>query len=95
VCARSCTTRRHSLERELWRWAAVELAAAIRSRKVSSREAVRSVLGRLDAVNPVINAATVLLADQALTAADALVKRGETLGPLHGVPVTIKENIDQ
>jgi len=53
------------------------------------------VLGRLDAVNPVINAATVLLADQALTAADALVKRGKTLGPLHGVPVTIKENIDQ
>ena len=48
--------------------------------------------------NPVINAVTVLLADQALTAADAadaLVKRGETLGPLHGVPVTIKENIDQ
>jgi len=86
------------MERELWRWDAVELAAAIRSRKVSSREAVRSVLGRLDAVNPVINAVTVLLADQALAAADAagaLVKRGETLGPLHGVPVTIKENIDQ
>jgi len=86
------------MERELWRWDAVELAAAIRSRKVSSREAVRSVLGRLDAVNPVINAVTVLLADPALAAADvadALVKRGETLGPLHGVPVTIKENIDQ
>jgi amidase len=66
------------MERELWRWDAVELAAAIRSREVSSREAVRSVLGRLDAVNPVINAVTVLLADQALTAADAadaLVKR--------------------
>jgi amidase len=86
------------MERELWRWDAVELAAAIRSRKISSREAVRSVLGRLDAVNPVINAVTVLLADQALAAADAAdarVKRGEALGPLHGVPVTIKENIDQ
>ena len=54
------------MERELWRREPVELAAAIRSRKVSSREAVRSVLGRLDAVNPVINAVTVLLADQAL-----------------------------
>lgn len=86
------------MERELWRWDAVELAAAIRSRKISSREAVQSVLGRLDAVNPALNAVTVVLADQALAAADAadvLVKRGEALGPLHGVPVTIKENIDQ
>jgi hypothetical protein len=39
--------RRLSMERKLWRWDAVELAAAIRSRKISSREAVRSVLGRL------------------------------------------------
>ena len=56
----------------------LELAAAIRSREVSSREVVHSVLGRLGAVNPVINAVTVLLADQALAAADAadaLVKR--------------------
>lgn len=86
------------MERELWRWDAVELAAAIRSRKISSREAVQSVLGRLDAVNPALNAVTVVLADQALAAADAadaLVKRGDALGPLHGVPVTIKENIDQ
>ena len=86
------------MERELWRWAAVELAAAIRSRKISSREAVQSVLARLDAVNPSINAVTVILADQALAAADAAdtrVKHGEAVGPLHGVPVTIKENIDQ
>ncbi len=86
------------MERELWRWDAVELAAAIRSRRISSREAVQSVLGRLDAVNPSINAVTVVLAEQALAAADAadaLVKRGDALGPLHGVPVTIKENIDQ
>jgi amidase len=86
------------MERELWRWDAVELAGAIRSRKISSREAVQSVLERLDAVNPAINAVTVVLADQALAAADAAdaqVKRGEAVGPLHGVPVTIKENIDQ
>lgn len=37
------------MERELWRWHAVELAAAIRTRKVSSREAVHSVLERADA----------------------------------------------
>jgi amidase len=86
------------MERELWRWDAVELAGAIRFRKISSREAVQSVLERLDAVNPAINAVTVVLADQALAAADAAdaqVKRGEAVGPLHGVPVTIKENIDQ
>lgn len=86
------------MERALWRWDAVELAAAIRSRKISSREAVQSVLGRLDAVNPSLNAVTVLLADQALAAAEAAdgrVKRGEAVGPLHGVPVTIKENSDQ
>jgi amidase len=86
------------MERELWRWDAVELAAAIRVRKISSREAVQSVLERLEAVNPAINAVTVVLGEQALAAADAAdaaVKRGEAVGILHGVPVTIKENIDQ
>ena len=58
------------MERELWRWDAVEVAAAIRVRKISSREAVTSVLGRLDHVNPALNAVTGLLADQALAAAD-------------------------
>jgi amidase len=86
------------MERELWRWDAVELAAAIRARAISSREATRAVLERLAAVNPALNAVTVLLADEALAAADrcdAAARRGEALGPLHGVPVTIKENIDQ
>ena len=86
------------MERELWRWDAVELAAAIRMRTISSREAVQSVLERLEAVNPAINAVTVVLGEPALAAADAAdaaVKRGEAVGLLHGVPVTIKENIDQ
>ena len=86
------------MERELWRWDAVELAAAIRMRTISSREAVQSVLERLEAVNPAINAVTVVLGEPALAAADAAdaaVKRGEAVGMLHGVPVTIKENIDQ
>jgi len=86
------------METDLWRWDAVELAAAIRTRRISSREATRAVLDRLAAVNPALNAVTVLLADQALAAADradAAVRRGEALGPLHGVPVTIKENVDQ
>src|SRR5256885_7790353 len=86
------------MERDLWRWDAVELAAAIRTRRISSHEATRSVLERLAAVNPALNAVTVLLADEALAAADradTAVRRGDALGLLHGVPVTIKENVDQ
>jgi amidase len=86
------------MERDLWRWDAVELAAAIRTRRISSRDATQAVLERLAAVNPALNAVTVLLADQALAAADradTAVRRGEALGLLHGVPVTIKENVDQ
>src|SRR2546421_13104451 len=86
------------MERDLWRWDAVEPAAAIRTRRISSHEATRSVLERLAAVNPALNAVTVLLADEALAAAeraDTAVRRGDALGPLHGVPVTIKENVDQ
>ena len=83
---------------DLWRRDAVALAAAIRTGAVSSREATQAVLARLEAVNPKLNAVTVVLAEQALAAADradGARRRGEVLGPLHGVPVTIKENIDQ
>jgi amidase len=86
------------MDTELWRWDAGALAAAIRRGKISSREATRAVLGRLEAVNPKLNAVTVVLAEQALASADradAAVRRGQPLGPLHGVPVTIKENVDQ
>jgi amidase len=83
---------------ELWRWDAVAVAAGIRTGAISSREVTQAVLARLEAVNPKLNAVTVVLADQALAAADRADSarlRGEPPGPLHGVPVTIKENIDQ
>lgn len=83
---------------EIWRWDATRMAQAIAGRDVSSREVVASCLARLDAVNPRLNAVTVNLGAQALEAADradATVARGEATGPLHGVPVTIKENLDQ
>jgi amidase len=82
---------------ELWRWDAVELARAIRLGTISSREAVESCLKRLDAVNPAINAVTVVLAGPALAQADEAdraLRRGDAVGPLHGLPVTIKENAD-
>ena len=65
---------------------------------MSSVEATRAVLDRLEAVNPRVNAVVRLTAEEALdaaTAADEAVRRGGQLGALHGVPVTIKENIDQ
>lgn len=83
---------------ELWKWGAVELAQAIRTRKVSSREATLAALARLDAVNPRINAVVESRREEALAQADAAdkaVARGEEIGALHGVPVTIKVNIDQ
>jgi len=82
---------------ELWRKNAVELAAMIRDREVSSREVIQAHLDRIEAVNPHLNAIVRLLPDQALAAADAAdraVADRSRLGPLHGVPCTVKENID-
>ncbi len=83
--------------RELWRLGAGDLAAAIREKRVSSREAVQAHLDRIDAVNPKVNAVVRVLADSALQAADGADRRlraGEETGPLHGVPLTVKENVD-
>ena len=56
---------------EFWQWQACDLARAIRTRRISSREAVTSCLARLAAVNPCINAVVDCLPDEALAAADA------------------------
>src|SRR4051812_27044993 len=86
---------------ELWRWDATALAEGIRSGKISAREAVESCLARMAAVNPRLNAVTYDLSEEALAAADradaivARTKNSAELGPLHGVPVTIKQNVDQ
>ena len=78
---------------ELWRRSAGELAAMIRDQTVSSREVVEAHLERIDAVNKTVNAVTVVLADTALAAADAA-DASKPVGALHGVPFSIKENID-
>ncbi|MDA1075451.1 MAG: amidase [Proteobacteria bacterium] len=78
---------------KLYERTALELAALIRSKEVSSREVVQAHLDRISAVNGHVNAVTVVLAESALKAADAADAR-EAAGPLHGVPFTIKENID-
>lgn len=76
---------------------ALELAAQIRTRAVSSREVLEAHLQRVDQVNGDLNAIVRVLADEARAAAhaaDAAVAAGDDLGPLHGVPFTVKENID-
>ena len=78
---------------ELWRNSASELARMIRDKQVSSREVVASHIERIETVNPAVNAVTVMLADSALAAADAADSK-PAAGPLHGVPFSIKENID-
>ncbi len=83
---------------ELWQFEAADLARLIRHGKVSSREATQSAIARMQAVNPALGAVNRMLEAEALVAADAAdaaVKRGEALGPLHGVPVTTKANVDQ
>ncbi|MGI9009070.1 MAG: amidase, partial [Streptosporangiaceae bacterium] len=82
---------------EWWRSSALQLAAMIRGGEVSSREVVQAHLDRVAAVNPSVNAVVRLLPEEALAAADAAdraVAGGAELGSLHGVPVTVKENID-
>jgi amidase len=73
------------------------LAQAIRSKSVSSSEAVDAYLRRIDEVNPRLNAVVHITADSARQQgqeADAALARDEIHGPLHGVPMTIKDSLD-
>jgi amidase len=78
-------------------WPAVALAEAIRNRKVSSRELLDLYLQRVADINASINAVVTLDAERAMeaaAAADDRTARRETLGPLHGLPITIKDAIE-
>lgn len=73
---------------------ALEAADAIRRRRVSSEELTRGLLDRIDRFQPSVNAFTTVLRDEALAAAraaDDALRGGREAGPLHGVPVSIKE----
>ena len=76
---------------------ATAIAEAIRERRVSAVEVVEAHLARIDAVNGALNAVVQLAADRALDEArqaDDALARGESSGPLHGVPITIKDSHD-
>ncbi len=73
---------------------AFELAALMRDKKVSTVEVMEAFLSRIDSINPKLNAYCTLIPDQAMEAAgkaESAVMKGERLGPLHGVPVSIKD----
>ncbi len=73
---------------------ATHAAQMIARKQISSRELTELMLARIDAVNPVVNAVVELRYEAALreaAAADEAIGRGESVGPLHGVPMTIKD----
>jgi amidase len=78
-------------------WSATAMARAIRLRQISSSELVKLHLERIAAINPNLNAVVHFGAKSAMAharRADQAVTSGEPLGPLHGVPMTIKDSLD-
>src|SRR5262245_43457436 len=76
---------------------ATELARRIRARELSAVEVLEAHLGQIERVNPRVNAIVTLAADQAFErarAADAVLARGEPLGPLHGLPIAHKDLLE-
>ena len=75
---------------------ALEMAEAIREKRLSPVEVVDAILSRIDELNPKLNAYCTVLPEDArkqAKEAEALVIKGKKLGPLHGVPVSVKDLI--
>jgi aspartyl-tRNA(Asn)/glutamyl-tRNA(Gln) amidotransferase subunit A len=76
---------------------AIDIAAGVRRKQLSPVEVTTALLDRIDALNPALNAYVLVTRDMALEqarAAEDAVARGNELGPLHGVPVSIKDLFD-
>jgi amidase len=74
---------------------ATELAAAIRGKEISSTELVKCYLDRIEALNPGLGAVVTVAAERACSEAgeaDRRLARGEEVGPLHGLPITVKDS---
>ena len=86
-----------TLQDDLLFSSATSIARAIREKEVSAVEIVEAHLRRIDEVNPKLNAVVRLASERAMDEArdaDAALARGDSLGPFHGVPITIKDSHD-
>lgn len=84
--------------RPVWQLSASELVERIANREITAEAVVAATVERMRAVNGRLNGVVDDLGDEAIGRArhlDALMEKSGAVGPLHGVPVTIKENIDQ
>jgi amidase len=78
-------------------WSATRIAREIRDGNLTSSEVVGGCLDRIEQVNPKINAVVQLVAERALREAgemDRLAARNQFMGPLHGVPISLKDSLD-
>jgi len=85
------------VDEEIALWTTTRQAQAIKSAEITSRQLLEAFAARIERINPQLNAVVTLDLDAARVAADeadAAVARGEELGPLHGVPVTIKDALE-
>lgn len=83
---------------ELWHLTATEIANAVHAKQLSAVDVTEAHLARLDQVNPALNAVVqdcAALARAAAKEVDAKIAQGIDPGPMAGVPVTIKVNVDQ
>jgi len=82
---------------ELWQMSGLALGRAIARREISAVEVLDAIVARVEAVNSKVNAIVTLMVERAreeARAVDARIAAGETGGPLHGVPVSIKDLIE-
>jgi amidase len=78
-------------------WPAARLAEAVRQREIASRELLALALDRIERINPKLNAVVTLDVERAeaeAATADEVTARGETTGPLHGLPITVKDALE-
>ncbi len=82
---------------EICYMSAYEMAEKIKNQELSSEEITEIIIERIEKINPIINAyctPTFDLARELAKKADLAVKKGEKLGVLHGIPISIKDNVD-
>jgi Asp-tRNA(Asn)/Glu-tRNA(Gln) amidotransferase A subunit family amidase len=86
--------KKHQAEKELCFLPTLKLRGLIRRKTISPVELIKTFLNRIERVNPIINAYSTIAPDLALheaKKAEYTIMKKKELGPLHGVPVSIKD----